>query len=109
MDPQVLGVMIPILAIVLGCTIPMVAIWAKHKEKIAQMQVSTTAEHTAEKAAQYASQVAKLEDRVQVLERIVTDRGYDIATQIEALRDIRTVESRDAGVPLNIGRKETRA
>jgi hypothetical protein len=24
---------------------------------------------------------------VQVLERIVTDRGYDIATQIEALRD----------------------
>ena len=102
MDP----VMIPVLAIVFGCTIPMVAIWAKHKQKIAEMQVSSTADATAEKAAQYASKVAKLEDRVQVLERIVTDRGYDIATQIEALRDTRTVEDSGSGVPLNIEKKE---
>ena len=27
-----------------------------------------------------------------MLERIVTDRGYDVATQIEALRDQRRVE-----------------
>jgi hypothetical protein len=26
-------------------------------------------------------------DRVKVLERIVTDKGYDVASQIEALRD----------------------
>ncbi|MBT8388586.1 MAG: hypothetical protein HKP43_04905 [Altererythrobacter sp.] len=84
----------------------MVAIWAKHKEKVAQMQVSTTAEHTAEKAAQYASQVQKLEDRVRVLERIVTDKGYDVATQIEALRDTRQVEDTDSGVPLNMDSKE---
>ena len=102
MDP----ILIPILAIVLGCTIPMVAIWAKHKEKVAQIQIKTTAEHTAEKAAQYASQVQRLEDRVRVLERIVTDRGYDIATQIEALRDTRTVEDGDSGVPLTIGKQE---
>ena len=99
--------LIPIVAIIFGCTIPMVAIWAKHKEKVAQMQVSTTAEHTAEKAAQYASQVQRLEDRVQVLERIVTDKGYDVATQIEALRDTRKNERSDTGVPLNMGRKET--
>ena len=98
--------LIPIVAIIFGCTIPMVAIWAKHKEKVAQMQVSTTAEHTAEKAAQYASQVQRLEDRVQVLERIVTDKGYDVATQIEALRDTREVERSDSGVPLNINQKE---
>ena len=48
---------------------------------------------SAERAAQYASQVQALEDRVRVLERIVTDRGYDIATQIEALRDARKVEA----------------
>lgn len=101
-----MGELIPIVAIIFGCTIPMVAIWAKHKEKVAQMQVSTTAEHTAEKAAQYASQVQRLEDRVQVLERIVTDKGYDIATQIEALRDIREVEQSDSGVPLNMDKKE---
>ena len=33
-------------------------------------------------------------DRVRVLERIVTDKGYDVATQIEALRDQRRVEER---------------
>jgi hypothetical protein len=107
MDAQALGVMIPIIAIIMGCTIPMVAIWAKHKEKVARLQVDATAEHTAERAAQYASQVQRLEDRVQVLERIVTDRGYDIATQIEALRDTREVEHSCSGIPLNIEKKET--
>ena len=33
-----------------------------------------------------------LEQRMRVLERIVTDRGYDVATQIEALRDERRLE-----------------
>jgi len=28
-----------------------------------------------------------------VLERIVTDKGYDVATQIEALRDARRTEA----------------
>ena len=35
-----------------------------------------------------------MEDRIRVLERIVTDGGYDVATQIEALRDQRRVEDR---------------
>ena len=100
------GELIPIIAIIFGCTIPMVAIWAKHKQKIAEMTVSTTAEQTAEKAAQYASQVQKLEDRVRVLERIVTDKGYDVASQIEALRDTRQVEETGSGVPLNMDSKE---
>jgi hypothetical protein len=43
---------------------------------------------------------------VRVLERIVTDRGYDVATQIEALRDQRRVDEQDAGVPLGIEKKE---
>jgi len=43
---------------------------------------------------------------VQVLERIVTDRGYDIATQIEALRDQRRVDDEGAGVPLGLDKKE---
>ncbi|WP_427963566.1 hypothetical protein [Altererythrobacter sp.] len=100
-----MGELIPIVAIIFGCTIPMVAIWAKHKEKVAQMQVSVTAATTAEKAAQYASHIQRLEDRVQVLERIVTDRGYDIATQIEALRDTRRVDE-GSGVPLDIKTQE---
>ena len=79
-----LALMIPILALL----IPFFAIWTKHREKVARMEI----ERTAEKAAQYAASNRELEERVRVLERIVTDRGYDVATQIEALRDQRRVE-----------------
>lgn len=40
----------------------------------------------AEKAAQYATSNAELEQRLRVVEQIVTDRGIDTAAQIEALR-----------------------
>ncbi|WP_412070788.1 hypothetical protein [Qipengyuania gaetbuli] len=86
--------------------IPITALWTKHKQKIAEMQVDATAQNTAERAAQYASQVQKLEDRVKVLERIVTDKGYDVATQIEALRDQRRVDDTGSGVPLDMTKRE---
>jgi hypothetical protein len=84
MDPGTIGVFIPIIAL----SIPIVAIWTKHRKDMMQMQIDATAE----KAAQYAASNKELEDRVRVLERIVTDGGYDVATQIEALRDTRKVE-----------------
>ena len=37
--------------------------------------------------------------RIEVLERIVTDRGHDLASEIEALR---SADTRDTGVPLAI-------
>jgi predicted ArsR family transcriptional regulator len=64
-------------------------VWTKHQQKIAELQIQATAE----KAAQYASHSTELEERVRVLERIVTDKGYDVASQIEALRDTRKVEA----------------
>ena len=78
-----IGVFIPILALM----IPIIAIWTRHQQKMAEVQISMTADRTAERAAQYATNVKELEDRVRVLERIATDRGHDIAHQIEALRD----------------------
>ena len=39
---------------------------------------------------------------MRVLERIVTDKGYDVAAQIEALRDARDVDNR----LLEAGRRE---
>ncbi len=106
MDAGMIGVMIPVIAIVMGCSIGLLGVWTKHQQKMAAIQADTTAQHTAEKAAQYASHIQRLEDRVQVLERIVTDRGYDIATQIEALRDTRRVDESGAGVPLGLEKKE---
>ena len=38
-------------------------------------------------------EVERLEQRVRVLERIVTDSGYSLASQIEALRDPEPVAS----------------
>jgi len=52
-----------------------------------ERQLGLTADATAEKAAQYASHVEQLEARVRVLERIATDKGADLALQIEELRD----------------------
>lgn len=97
-----MGILIPIIALM----IPIVAIWTKHQQKLAEMNVQTTAQATAEKAAQYASRVHDLEDRVRVLERIVTDKGYDVATQIEALRDNRRVDDQGAGMPLETKKGE---
>ncbi len=82
MGPDVIGPLIPIIAL----CIPIVAIWTKHRQKIAEMQIKATAELSAEKAAQYAQHTRELEERVRVLERIVTDKGFDTASQIEALR-----------------------
>ena len=81
----ILALLIPIFAL----SIPIIAIWTRHRQKIAEMELHATAE----KAAQYATQNSQLEDRMRVLERIVTDKGYDVATQIEALRDARKVDA----------------
>lgn len=46
----------------------------------------------AERAARYATDNAKLEQRVRVLEQIVTDGGAQTAAQIEALRTAPSLE-----------------
>jgi len=89
MDPVALmGELIGLVVVVMIFSIPIISIWTRHRKEVMQMQANATAE----KAAQYATSNKELEDRVAVLERIVTDRGYDVATQIEALRDQRRVE-----------------
>ena len=85
MGPETIWVLIPLFAL----SIPILKVWTSHQRRMAESQVQATAE----KAAQYASHTAELEDRVRVLERIVTDKGYDVATQIEALRDARKVDA----------------
>lgn len=56
------------------------------KEKQLESEVGIAAE----KAAQYAASNAQLEQRVRVLEQIVTDAGAETAAQIEALREPRS-------------------
>lgn len=78
--------LIPLFAL----AIPIVAIlsrafhrWLKFKERELQAQTH----ETAEKAAQYAAHTERLEQRVRVLERIVTDKGILVSDEIEGLRE----------------------
>jgi phage host-nuclease inhibitor protein Gam len=57
--------------------------WMKHKEAM----VSAMNQQTAELAAQYAAKTERLEQRVAVLERILTDRSTALGDEIERLRD----------------------
>ncbi len=57
--------------------------WLRVKER----QLENQSAMTAEKAAQYAAHTERLEQRMRVIERIVTDKGMDISDEIARLRD----------------------
>jgi hypothetical protein len=76
----VIVVAVPVIAGVLGDAY-------KRHMKFKERQLAAVTNETAEKAAQYAAHVERLEQRVRVLERIVTDKGIDVASEIENLRD----------------------
>lgn len=57
--------------------------WMKLKEK----QMDLAIERSGQQAAQSAARIERLEARVQVLERIATDRSGILSEEIERLRD----------------------
>ena len=57
--------------------------WLRFKEK----HIGAISAETAEKAAQYVAKTERLEQRVAVLERILTDRSAVLAEEIDRLRD----------------------
>ena len=86
-DMSWIWVLIPLAAI----GIAPFKMWLRDKEK--QMEAQTSL--TAEKSAQYAAHVERIEARLRVVEQIVTDGGAQTASQIEALRDHKKLESRE--------------
>jgi hypothetical protein len=80
---------IALASIVVGLPVTLCMIGEVAKRHIAfkERKLELMADHTAEKAAQYAAHVERLEQRMRVLERIATDKGVDLADQIEGLRD----------------------
>jgi hypothetical protein len=74
-------VLIPIVAILAG----VMKRWIGLKEK----EIDALQRDAADKQARYAAQTERLEQRVRVLERIATDKGIDVAEEIERLRDAR--------------------
>ena len=82
--------------VTLGIGSEMFKSWLRHKETMA----TALNAQTAEKAAQYAAHNERLEQRVRVLERIVTDRGIELSNEIDLLRDAAPTPSL-ADRPLN--------
>jgi len=74
-------------SIIIGLPTVMIMLIANRFFKFREKKLEVEAMHAAEKAAQYASRSHELEERVRVLEQIVTDGGAQTAAQIEALRD----------------------
>jgi ABC-type phosphate transport system auxiliary subunit len=83
------GVLIPILGILCGLVAIVGGVFVKPWLRLKERELRLRSEMTAEKAAQYAAHTERLEQRVRVLERIVTDKGIDLADEIERLRDDR--------------------
>ena len=71
--------MIPLAPFLLGGF----ALWSRHKQR----ELEIMSQSNTEKAAQYAAQNQRLEQRVQVLERIVTDKNNSLSDAIENLRE----------------------
>jgi hypothetical protein len=67
----------------------MIFSYQKEKLKLREKELDVLGSRTAESAAQYAVHTERLEERVRVLERIVTDKGLGLSDEIEKLRDQR--------------------
>jgi hypothetical protein len=75
----------------IGVCIPVVAIASvtiNKMIKLREKQIELAASQAAEKAARYAANGAEMEQRIRVLERIVTNRGIDLSEEIDRLNDM---------------------
>ena len=73
--------------IIIGLPVILLMLIANRYFRLREKKLEVEAGMAAEKAAQYASRSNELEQRVRVLEQIVTDGGAQTAAQIEALRN----------------------
>lgn len=87
MDLELFGIlfMCVVIPVMAGVGYAFFERWTKLKEA----QLTAISHETAEKAAQYAARSKQLEERVAVLERILTDRSSKLAHEIEDLREER--------------------
>jgi hypothetical protein len=90
---------VPLAFFVIGLPTIMVMVIANRFFKFREKKLEVEAMHAAEKAAQYASRSNELEERVRVLEKIVTDGGAQTAAQIEALREAPARRSKPKALP----------
>lgn len=102
MDIEYIAILIPFVVIAAVAKIVLTAMRNHQQIKLAQIEAGSGRKQDAGSDRRQGQRMEMLEDRVEVLERVITDRGYNIAAEIEALRD-------KAGVPLELGRERVAA
>jgi len=81
--------------IIVGLPTIMMMLLVNRYFRLREKKLEVEAGLAAEKAAQYASRTHELEQRLRVIEQIVTDRGLETASQIEALRDRKRIANNE--------------
>ena len=104
-----------VVAIVLVCTLGWIAnnwIRAKHGYPLedewggkTERKDSAETQRLRAENQELHGKIDAMQDRLVVLEKIVTDRGYSLSAEIEALRDDRRRDE-GSGVPLGLDKKE---
>lgn len=69
-------------------------VWVQSRAKLEEKRIAASAAKDGPANTAALGRIEELEDRVRILERIVTDGGYDLAHKIEALRDERGIDRR---------------
>jgi hypothetical protein len=87
-DAGIIAVLAPFLMVV-GI------VWVRGKQQLEEKRIAAgRATGDPDSSRQVVGRVEELEERVRILERIVTDGSYDLAQRIEALRDERPIGQR---------------
>ena len=82
-----LGFLIPIMGIIMGVSIPLTVIKLRHREKLEEMRLAASGNRDSGRNTRQEARIEELEDRVRVLERIVTDDAARLRAEIDSLND----------------------
>ncbi|MFQ3595568.1 MAG: hypothetical protein SNJ63_05595 [Sphingomonadaceae bacterium] len=78
-----LGVLIPIIALM----IPIVAIYMRHWKSVKMRELDLLEKSRDTMDGDTRQRIARLEERIQVLERIATDRRLSLSDEIDRLQE----------------------
>ena len=84
--------------------VPAALFWAGRKSARLRHRGNDAAGKPRFNRSELESEVARLRERLQTVERIVTDRSYDLASEIEQLRS--PAHSRGDALPAEANREE---
>ncbi len=81
---------------------PLEGMWGQSLKPTSDGQTAERVKLLTRENAELRAELGSMKDRLNNVERIVTDGGYGLTHEIEKLRD----QGNDSGVPLNVAKQE---